>query len=124
MKILVLDDEKTVSRAISFGLQKKGHLVEEIQNPLDALTKIEQENFDFLVLDFNLSPLSGPDLLKLIHNNNTSIPGIIITSNDIEAIKKSEFPFGIEYKVISKDNSIIDIVNEIESSIASKRTSN
>ena len=65
MKILVLDDEKTVSSAIRFSLQKKGHQVIVSNNPLTALNKLETEKFDFLVLDYNLHPFSGLDILKL-----------------------------------------------------------
>lgn len=117
MKILILDDEITVSRAIGFSLQKKGHSVIEVHHPLDALRKIEQENFDFFVFDVNLSLLSGSDILKIIHNKNNSIPVIIITSQDIESINNSEFLIENKYTIISKEQSIIEITNEIESVI-------
>jgi len=53
MKILVLEDEQSVSSAIRFSLQKKGHSVVESHNPIDALNRIEHENFELRNSLFN-----------------------------------------------------------------------
>lgn len=117
MRILVLDDEKTVSSAIRLSLQKKGHTVIESYNPMDAINKMEEEKFEFLVLDYNLYLLSGSDVLKLFRINNKSTPAVIITCNEINSISDNEYLKENSLKIISKDKPISEIVNNIELAI-------
>ncbi|MCP5064041.1 MAG: response regulator [Ignavibacteriae bacterium] len=115
MKILILEDEQSVSSAIRFSLQKKGHSIVESHNPIDALNRIEKENFEFLVLDYDLYLLSGLDVLKLFRTNDKSTPVVIITSNEIESINNIEYLQKNACEIISKDKPIKEIINNIES---------
>jgi DNA-binding response OmpR family regulator len=114
MRILVLDDEKTVSSAIRFSLQKKGHTVIESHNPIDALNQIEKDEVELLVLDYNLHLLSGFDFLKLFRTTNSNTPVVMITSNKIDSINDNQFLKQNTRKIISKDKPINEIVNDIE----------
>lgn len=120
MKILILEDEKSVSSAIRFSLQKKGHTVVEIQNPIDALSRIEEEKFEFLILDYNLYLLSGFDFLKLFRINDHLTPVVIITSNEIESINNLNYLEKNSCKIISKDKPINEIISNIEIALKNK----
>lgn len=114
MRILVLDDERTVSSAIRLSLQKKGHTVIESHNPIEALNQIEKDEVELLVLDYNLYLLSGFDFLKLFRTTNTTTPVVMITSNKIDSINDIQFLQQYTRKIISKDKPINEIVNDIE----------
>ncbi|MEN8192672.1 MAG: response regulator [Bacteroidota bacterium] len=120
MKILILEDEKSVSSAIRFSLQKKGHTVVEIQNPIDALSRIEEEKFEFLILDYNLYLLSGFDFLKLFRINDHLTPVVIITSNEIESMNNLNYLEENSCKIISKDKPINEIISNIEIALKNK----
>jgi DNA-binding response OmpR family regulator len=114
-KIIIVDDEKTVSKAIGFALKKKGYEVEVIQNPFNILRQLEKNDFDLLILDYNFSFLSGADVIKLLQNKNIQIPTVIISSQDLNAINNLESIFDIQSNFISKDQPIATIINQIES---------
>jgi DNA-binding response OmpR family regulator len=116
MRILVLDDERTVSSAIRLSLQKKGHTVIEAHNPIEALDQIEKDKdkVELLVLDYNLYLLSGFDFLKLFRTTNSNTPVVMITSNKIDSINDNQFLKQNTRKIISKDKPINEIVNDIE----------
>ena len=50
MKILIVDDERIIRRALFFGLQNRGHQLVEAKHPAEALKKI-QEEFDASLTD-------------------------------------------------------------------------
>jgi two-component system response regulator HydG len=113
-RILIIDDEKTVSTALSFGLKKNGHKIVEVQNPFDVIKQLNESNFDLLILDYNLALLSGADVIKLIQNNNIQIPIVIISSQDVKEIINSELIIDTQNNFISKDQPISTIINQIE----------
>ena len=113
-KILIIDDEKTVSAALTFALERVGHQIVEIQNPLDVLAKLKEENFHLLILDYNINFLSGADIIKLIKNNNIHIPIVIISSQNAEEIISLKFSINTSIVYLSKDQPILEIVKEIE----------
>jgi len=63
-KILVVDDEKPLSKAIDKLLSKEGHIVTTTDSSYDALDKIKNEFFDLIVLDVRMPGMDGIALLK------------------------------------------------------------
>ena len=118
MKILLLDDEKLIIRALSFGLVKAGHEVIETHHPLEALSKITQAKLDLLILDYHLSLFSGLDLIKILHQNNQVIPVLILSSQKFTDREINDFKLAKD-QVLSKDEPIADILDEIEHYIQS-----
>jgi len=113
-KILIIDDEKTITTALSFGLKKLGHEIVEAENPMDVLTKLTENSFDLLILDYNLTFLSGNDIIKLLQNNNIQIPIVIISEHKAEEISNSTTVKSSSHIYISKDQTIAKIINQIK----------
>lgn len=76
MKILIIEDEKTLSDSIVEYLDGEGHLCEVVYTYMDALEKIELYQYDCLVVDINLPDGSGLDIIRQL--KKLSIPGGII----------------------------------------------
>jgi two-component system alkaline phosphatase synthesis response regulator PhoP len=114
MKILLVDDENLIRRALFMGLQLKGHKPVEVKYPLDALEKLRKEHFDLIVFDYKMSLLSGYDLIKILQSRENNTPALILTSMSAKEINTA----GINLErnqILSKGNSIEDIINNIES---------
>ncbi|MFZ4400573.1 MAG: response regulator transcription factor [Bacteroidales bacterium] len=79
MKILIIEDEKTLNDSVIDYLQDDGHICEAVYNFNDAIEKIELYEYDCIVLDINLPDGSGLDIIKYIKKSSKS-PGIIIIS--------------------------------------------
>jgi len=90
MKILLLEDEKMLSDAISEYLLALGHCVVATYDGLDALERVKVESFDLLVLDINVPRLDGLDLLEQLHALKIRTPAIYISALvDIEGISRA-----------------------------------
>ena len=65
-KLLLVDDSDTIRTGVKQLLGKEFH-TEEVNNGIDAITKLENiQNFDLLVLDFNMPGLNGLEVLEKI----------------------------------------------------------
>ncbi|MCK4442157.1 MAG: response regulator [Sulfurovaceae bacterium] len=90
MKILLLEDDILLNKAIGTFLKKKGHDVTSIRDGNEALDLITTNSYDFLLLDINVPNLSGLELLEALHNLKIQIPTIFISALiDIEDISKA-----------------------------------
>lgn len=81
MRILVVEDDASVSHWISSKLHMSGHICKLVDNGEDALKLIKKEVFDVILLDRSLPKLDGIQLLRLLE----SIPHppiLILSAND------------------------------------------
>lgn len=92
-KILVVDDEKDIRRALEFVLTREGYTVETASNGLDAVAKIKNDNFDLVITDLRMEGMDGFDVLTNTHQTDSSIPVMIMTAygsieSAVDAMKK------------------------------------
>lgn len=86
-KILVVDDEKTLAKALRFSLEKEGYQVDCAYDGEEALTRVEEEPPDLIVLDLMLPKVDGFEVCQRVRRNH-SIPIIMLTAKteDIDKI--------------------------------------
>ena len=113
MKILLVDDENVIRRALFMGLRVKGHTLVETKYPLEALKKMKEEHFDLIVVDYKMSLLSGNDLIKILQSRQNKTPALILSSVRPQEINTSGINIA-EDQILSKDNSISEIIHKIE----------
>lgn len=116
MRILIIDDEKTIRKALSFALQKKSHETTEAANPIEALKRTDLHRFDLIILDLDMPILTGLDFVKILEERGKDIPIVFLTAQNRSMIQSLGFRDYCGY-VISKDLSMPDILRKIESYI-------
>ncbi len=79
MKILIIEDEKTLADSVVEYLVDEGHICEAVYNYNSAIYKIELYEYDCIVVDINLPDGSGLDIIRQIKKSSKSL-GIIIIS--------------------------------------------
>ena len=80
-KVLVVDHNKTSLMILERMLRSFPFEVTALRNPFEAIELLQQEDFDLLVIDFNLPELSGIDLYKrLVANTEITVPKTIFVS--------------------------------------------
>jgi two-component system, OmpR family, response regulator VicR len=86
-KVLVVDDEKTLVKALKFNLEKEGFRVEEAYNGEEALKKVAELEPDIIVLDLMLPGLDGFEVCRQIRKK-LEIPIIMLTArgDDIDKV--------------------------------------
>ena len=83
MKILVVDDFSTMRRIIKNLLRDLGFTnIDEADDGSTGLPKLQNGNFDFLVTDWNMSGMTGIELLKAVRadENLSSLPVLMVTA--------------------------------------------
>ena len=80
-KILIVDDEKGIRETFSVSLGKKGYETVTAKDYNDAITKLEECNFDFDVIltDQVMPGRSGLDLIKAVKERTNRIQLIMLT---------------------------------------------
>ncbi len=85
--ILVVDDEKTLVKALTFNLEKEGFRVEQAYNGEEALQKVFALKPDIVVLDLMLPEVDGFEVCRRIRKK-LDVPIIMLTarSEDIDKV--------------------------------------
>ncbi len=68
-KILVVDDEPDLVELVSYNLKKDGYEVSSASDAEEALSMLEKERRDLLILDLMLPGMSGMELLRVLRGN-------------------------------------------------------
>lgn len=112
-KILVIDDEQNIRKMLTRVLSPEGFIVKEANNGLEALKKLQEENYSLVLLDLKMPGLNGIETLKEIRENDLNLPVIMMSAygsipEAVEAMKLGALdylikPFDIEeLKIIIK----------------------
>ena len=80
MRILLVDDQKSLRRSLSLMLQSAGFETEEAESGKEALTCLGRQKFDLVITDLRMEGMSGVDLLREIKRENATLPVILITA--------------------------------------------
>jgi DNA-binding NtrC family response regulator len=92
-KILIVDDERDICRALEFLLSREGYRVVTADNGQEALRKVEAEDFDLVITDMKMEGLDG---LQVLENSLAMRPNLIVVimtafasvESAVEAMKK------------------------------------
>ena len=92
-RILVVDDERDICRALEFLLSREGYKVVTAYSGQDALKKIESEEFDLVITDLKMEGLSGMEVLERAIVVRPTLIVVIMTAfgsveSAVEAMKK------------------------------------
>ncbi len=92
-RILVIDDEPSVTDALQFVLRDLGHRVDAAKNGAEAKELLKGSPYDLVFTDLRLPDASGIDLLALIKGDTPDTEVIVMTAHGsldiaIEAIKR------------------------------------
>ena len=82
MRLLIVEDEKTLANLIKKGFEEEGYAVDVAYNGEDGLFLAKNNIYDAIVLDIMLPIIDGISLLKELREQNFSTPVILLTAKD------------------------------------------
>src|ERR1700737_4285184 len=82
MKILIVEDEPKVGKALSEGLMANGDDVTLAQTGEDGFFLASSQSFDLIVLDVMLPGRNGIEVLKTLRKQGLGIPVLLLTAKD------------------------------------------
>lgn len=92
MRILLAEDERSLSRAVAALLEKNNYSVDAVYDGEDALAYLESGNYDGVILDIMMPKRNGLEVLCQLRQQGNPIPVLLLTA-------KSE----VEDKVLGLD---------------------
>lgn len=111
IKILIVDDEKSICDLIDINLSAAGYYCKSVQDGLKAIDLIESEQFDLILLDIMLPGADGYDIMEYIRP--LKIPVIFITAKHEVKDKVKGLKLGAEDYLV-KPFEVVELVARVE----------
>ena len=80
-KVLIVDDEEIARQTLSEILRLEGYMIKAVSSGEAALTALNSEAFDFMILDLIMNGMSWTDVLKNLENLQPGLAVIILTAH-------------------------------------------
>ena len=85
MRVLVVEDDPMIGRAVADGLQGDGYAVDWVHDGGAAELALKHGPYDLAVLDLGLPRKDGFEVLKSLRRARIEVPVLIITARDAVA---------------------------------------
>ncbi len=82
MRILVVEDDNTLGRALQEFLASQGYAVDWLGTGSEAVNALSAHHYDLLVLDLNLPDMDGLEILKTMRSHENGMPVLLLTARD------------------------------------------
>ena len=109
-KILVVEDDNTIHKIIEDILKKEHYIVINAYSGTEAISIIENDNIDLILLDLMLPGINGEDIVKKVNN---TIP-IIVISAKTSSSDKAKVLLGGANDYITKPFEKIELLARIQ----------
>ena len=97
MKLLVIEDDRDILRALSRGLAKCGYAVDTAEDGGAGLALLEVNQYDLVVLDLNLPGMDGMEVLRALRATDEETKVLILSARQ-----------AVEDKVLGLDDGAND----------------
>ena len=123
MRILIVDDEEVLRDVLDAVLRREGFDIVTAASGEEALSVLDAEDVDLVILDVMLPGISGIDTMRAIRISNPTLPVIIITAfssidGAIDAMKQGAFHY------IPKPFKNEEVVLTVNKALEQRRLSN
>lgn len=97
MRILLAEDERSLSRALCKIFEKNNYSVDAVFDGEDALEYINSGNYDVAVLDIMMPKMDGIEVLKRVRSAKNSLPILLLTAKSEVDAKVTGLDAGANY---------------------------
>jgi len=97
-KILIVDDERGIRRALREILEFEEFEIDEAENGKEAIEKASSESYDIIFCDIKMPMMDGMEVLDALREKKIDFPVIMISGHGnidtaVQALKKGAFDF-------------------------------
>lgn len=114
-KVLVVDDERSISDILKFNLEREGYEVSVASDGEEAIHKTYQVEPDLILLDIMLPKMDGFQVCKKIREN-FNMPILMLTAKEEEVDKVLGLELGAD-DYITKPFSIRELLARVKANI-------
>ncbi|RDU63475.1 homeostatic response regulator transcription factor HsrA [Helicobacter sp. MIT 14-3879] len=96
MRILIIENDEKLNKSLSEVLNAKRYQTDIAENLKDGKYYVSIRNYDLIVANWNLSDISGPDIILSIKEKAPKVPIIIISAKDSTDIEVNALNSGAD----------------------------
>ena len=117
--VLIADDDPSISRALSFLMQREGHDVRTVADGEQALAAIERRRPDIVLLDLMMPKGNGYEVCRTLRANRSydDIRIVMLTAKGGEADQRVGMDLGAD-AYITKPFAIAEVVACVQAVLA------
>ncbi len=82
MKILVVEDDRTVGQYVKRGLEEHRYHADLVEDGMEGLRLASGGRYDLIVLDLRLPEMNGLEVLRTLRDRGNTTPVLVLTAQD------------------------------------------
>jgi DNA-binding NtrC family response regulator len=118
--VLVVDDEKLFRDVLTAKLIEHGYAVDSAINGIEAINKIQRQQYDVILLDIKMPRVNGIEVLRHINDNTLGSEVIMLTTftdvrTAVETVKLGAYDY------ITKPYNLVELLQTIERALEHRK---
>lgn len=113
MKILVIEDDRTVGQYVKRGLEEAHYQVDLVADGAEGLAVAAAGRHDLVVLDLRLPGLSGQEVLRTLRDRGVGLPILVLTAQDAVDFKVQALRMGAD-DYVTKPFALEELLARVE----------
>jgi CheY-like chemotaxis protein len=119
--VLIVEDDAASRDLLKAILERENWIVATAENGAAALRKLEQEDFELILLDLMMPEMDGFEFTRILRENERwrSIPVIVVTAKEMTEQDRKRLNGGIQGVIIKSGLNRDALIEEIQSLVGS-----
>ncbi len=113
MKLLVVEDDRTVGQYVKRGLAEAGYQVDLVGDGAEGLRLATDGHYDVLVLDLRLPSMEGREVLRTLRDRGNPVPVLVLTAQDAVDFKVQALRMGAD-DYVTKPFALEELLARVE----------
>jgi two-component system alkaline phosphatase synthesis response regulator PhoP len=94
--ILIVEDDEAIATGLKLNLELAGHRTSAARDGDEALARVEERDYDMVLLDINLPGRNGLEVLQTLRAADNLVPVIVLSARDGEVDKVAALRLGAD----------------------------
>ncbi len=113
MKLLVVEDDRTVGLYVKRGLEEAQYIADWVPDGAEALDLITAGSYDLIILDLRLPGMTGLEVLRNVRDRGHAMPILVLTAQDSVEFKVDALRAGAD-DYVTKPFAFEELLARIE----------
>jgi two-component system copper resistance phosphate regulon response regulator CusR len=113
MKILVIEDDRTVGQYVKHGLEEQRFTADLVDDGLEGLRIASGGHYDVIVMDLRLPGMTGLEIVRTLRDRGVTTPVLMLTAQDSVEFKVAGLRAGAD-DYVTKPFSFEELLARVE----------
>jgi two-component system copper resistance phosphate regulon response regulator CusR len=113
VKLLVVEDDRTVGQYVKRGLEEAQYIADWVADGAEALEMISAGPYDLVILDLRLPGMTGLEVLRNLRDRGHAMPVLVLTAQDSVEFKVDALRAGAD-DYVTKPFAFEELLARIE----------